>query len=113
MHKSMRCSSPSFDRDAHIIRSGVCGKNIFDTVVSIRPVKDFNRHAFCIIKLKRIVLESPWTYTTVLDYVNTTGFSCWKNRGRCVDASDFLQQFGYTELWYSAENIPTDFFTLV
>lgn len=53
MHKSMRCSSPSFDRDAHIIRSGVCGKNIFDTVVSIRPVKDFNRHAFCIIKLKR------------------------------------------------------------
>ncbi|MEF2812589.1 MAG: hypothetical protein U0N60_09370 [Oscillospiraceae bacterium] len=62
---------------------------------------------------EQIVLESPWTYTTVLDYVNTTGFSCWKNRGRCVDASDFLQQFGYTELWYSAENIPTDFFTLV
>ena len=30
-----------------------------------------------------------------------------------MDASDFLQQFGYTELWYSAENIPTDFFTLV
>ena len=30
-----------------------------------------------------------------------------------MDASDFLQQFGYTELWYSAENIPNDFFTLV
>ncbi len=88
-------------------------KNIFELVNETFDLPLELRRMKRLFEQEQIVLESPWTYTTVLDYVNTTGFSCWKNRGRCVDASDFLQQFGYTELWYSAENIPTDFFTLV
>lgn len=51
------------------------------------------------------VIYSPYRYDcSVLEYVRDEGFSVWKNRGRCVDADDFLSFFGYKYLWKEAES---------
>lgn len=52
-------------------------------------------------------------YYTVRGYVKEHGFSHWRNRGRCVDANDFLSLLEYDKLWDSAKNNMQDLFTLI
>jgi hypothetical protein len=60
------------------------------------------------------VVDSHQAYNhSVLEYVKGWGFSNWKNRGRCVDADDFLSLLGYRKLWKAAESDEKALLTLI
>lgn len=50
---------------------------------------------------------------SVRGYVRKYGFYQWRNRGRCVDANDFLSLLEYDKLWTSALDNMQDFFLLI
>ena len=50
---------------------------------------------------------------SVRGYVAKYGFYQWKNRGRCIDADDFLSIFEYDKLWISALLDTQYLFTLI
>lgn len=88
-------------------------RNIFEIV---NDSFDLSRE---LSRMKRLFEEEDtvdvgaWVYTSILNYVDSSGFSEWKNRGRCVDADDFLSLLRYETLWDTASTNPDDFFTLV
>lgn len=87
-------------------------KNIFEIVN-----ESFDLHRE-ILRMKRLVEEDEivednhYAYS-ILEAVKDIGFSAWKNRGRCVDADDFLSMLNYDFLWKNAANSETDLLTLV
>lgn len=50
---------------------------------------------------------------SVLKYVDKYGFYQWRNRGRCIDANDFLSILEYEELWRTAPSNPQNLLTLI
>lgn len=88
-------------------------KNIFEIVAD---TFDLSRELVRIKRLfeKETVVYIPYEFDhSVLEYVKSAGFSVWKNRGRCVDADDFLSLLGYKKLWQSAESDESDLFLLL
>lgn len=61
---------------------------------------------------EEIMEDDQYTYS-ILEAVKDVGFAPWKNRGRCVDADDFLSMLNYDFLWKNAANSATDLLTLV
>lgn len=87
-------------------------KNIFDMVAEIFDLpRELNR-LYRLFEKERIVYYRPDTHS-VREYVYLYGFSTWRNRGRCVDANDFLSLLGYDQLWISASDNTYDLFTLI
>lgn len=88
-------------------------KSIFEIVAD---TFDLSRELVRIKRLfeKETVVYMPYEFDhSVLEYVKSAGFSAWKNRGRCVDADDFLSLLGYKKLWQSAETDELDLFLLL
>lgn len=88
-------------------------KNIFEVVNSSFNLSHELSRMKRLFEEEDIVAIGGWIFTSVRGYVGTSGFSKWKNRGRCVDADDFLSLFEYEKLWDTASANPDDFFTLV
>ena len=88
-------------------------KNIFEIVAdSFDLPKELARMKRLFEKEKLVRIDFVGDYT-VLDYIQAEGFSYWKNRGRCVDANDFLQQLGYQSLWVAAMSDIQDLLLLI
>lgn len=88
-------------------------KNIFEVVNSSFNLSHELSRMKRLFEEEEIVEIGGWIFTSVRGYVGSSGFSDWKNRGRCVDADDFLSLLGYETLWDTAGTNPNDFFTLV
>ncbi len=58
------------------------------------------------------VLSTKKRYS-VLEYVKRFSFDDWSNRGRCIDAEDFLEVIEYDRLWYTARDNVLDFLQLL
>lgn len=87
-------------------------KNIFEIV---NEKFDLHRE---ILRMKRLfedeeIMEDDLYTYTILEAVKDVGFAAWKNRGRCVDAEDFLSMLNYDFLWNNATNSETDLLTLI
>lgn len=87
-------------------------KNIFEL---INETYDLKRE---LTRIKRLFTETGMINSTkghgltVLEAA-TVGFYSWKNRGRCIDAIDFLSILGYESLWEKALSNESDLFTLI
>lgn len=87
-------------------------KNIFEIVN-----ESFDLHRE-ILRMKRLVEEDEivednhYAYS-ILEAVKDIGFAAWKNRGRCVDADDFLSMLNFDFLWKNAANSAIDLLTLI
>lgn len=87
-------------------------KNIFELV---NETYDLKRE---LTRIKRLFTETGMIGSTkghgltVLEAA-TVGFYSWKNRGRCIDAIDFLSILGYESLWEKALSNESDLFTLI
>ena len=82
-------------------------KNIFEIV---NEKFDLHRE---ILRMKRLfedeeIMEDDLYTYTILEAAKDVGFAAWKNRGRCVDAEDFLSRLNYDFLWNNATNSETD-----
>lgn len=60
-----------------------------------------------------IVEVYPYGNYSLRRYVKDYGFSKWRNRGRCVDADDFLSQLWYDKLWLTSQVDVQDLLTLI
>ena len=88
-------------------------KNIFEVVNSSFNLSHELSRMKRLFEKEATVSIGAWEFTPVLNYVRFYGFSDWENRGRCIDADDFLSLLGYETLWDTAGTNPDDFFTLV
>lgn len=80
-------------------------KNIFDIIAESFDLKLELKRIKYMFEDKGILYSVKHGYVSILNYVRREGFFHWKNRGRCVNADDFLEQFNYDKLW---ENAITD-----
>lgn len=87
-------------------------KNIFEMVSENFDVSIELGRMYRLFEKKAIVPLNFNSYT-LRDYTNHTGFSSWRNRGRCVDLNDFLSLLDYDSLWSSAKTDIQDLFTLI
>lgn len=87
-------------------------KNIFEMVAEIFDVTTELKRMYRLFEKRGIV---PWNYRsyTVREYISLVGFSAWRNRGRCVDLSDFLSLLDYDSLWSNAKTDILALFTLI
>ena len=87
-------------------------KNIFEMVAEIFDITTELNRMYRLFEKRCIV---PWAHRsyTVRDFIYYTGFSTWRNRGRCVDLNDFLSLLDYDSLWSNAETDVSDLFTLI
>lgn len=87
-------------------------KNIFEMVADIFDITIELKRMYRLVEIRSIV---PWRHNsyTVRDYIKYTGFSTWRNRGRCVDLNDFLSLLDYDSLWSRAVTDVSDLFTLI
>ena len=88
-------------------------KNIFEMVAEIFDLSRELKRMRRLFENDATVYVSVEGYYTVRGYVKEHGFSRWRNRGRCVDANDFLSLLEYDKLWDSAKNNMQDLFTLI
>lgn len=87
-------------------------KNIFEMVAEIFDVSIELKRMHRLFE-KRPLISSYIQNYTLRDYISRECFSSWRNRGRCVDLSDFLSLLNYGNLWSDAETNVTDLFTLI
>ena len=87
-------------------------KNIFEMVSEIFDVSIELDRMKRLFENKGTVFYDYKTYT-LLSYIKVAGFSTWRNRGHCVDLSDFLSLLDYDDLWSNAETDVLDLFTLI
>ncbi|MBE6920603.1 MAG: hypothetical protein E7468_03455 [Ruminococcaceae bacterium] len=89
-------------------------KNIFDVVSgSFDIAHELQRIRRLFEAEHPVYVHNIRTSCSVFRYVDKYGFYQWSNRGRCVDANDFLSILGYEELWKSASTNLQDLLTLI
>ena len=89
-------------------------KNIFDVVSGSFDIDREIQRIIRLFEIERpVYVHSTRTNYSVLMYVEQFGFYHWRNRGRCIDAKDFLSILEYKELWKSASTNLQDFLTLI
>lgn len=74
-------------------------KNIFDIVAETFDLNVELKRIKYMFEDKGILFSTKHGNISVLNYVRKEGFYHWKNRGRCVSADDFIERFGYDDLW--------------
>lgn len=79
----------------------------FDTERELRRIKRLFEKEYPVYNIQ------DQKHYSIRSYVGLYGFYQWRNRGRCVDAEDFLATLGYEKLWSSAPFDVQDFFTLI
>lgn len=87
-------------------------KNIFEMVAEVFDITTELKRMYRLFEHRSIV---PWNHRSysVREFINNTGFSAWRNRGRCVDLNDFLSLLDYDSLWSRAQTDVLDLFTLI
>ena len=89
-------------------------KNIFDVISgSFDIARELQRIKQLFEAEHPVYVLSARTNYSVFRYVDKYGFYQWRNRGRCVDANDFLSILEYEELWKSAPTNLQDLLTLI
>lgn len=89
-------------------------KNIFEIVSGTFDLKqELQRIKRLFEEEQPIYAFGKGCYYSVRGYVKAYGFYQWSNRGRCIDADDFLALLGYEKLWETASRNIQDFFTLI
>jgi hypothetical protein len=87
-------------------------KNIFEMVADIFDISIELNRMFRLVEKKGTIYFQHHTYT-LRDYIKYYGFPKWRNRGRCVDLTDFLTLLNYDDLWTNAQTDVQDLFTLI
>lgn len=89
-------------------------KNIFDVISgSFDIARELQRIKRLFEAEHSVYVHSVRASYSVFRYVDKYGFYQWRNRGRCVDANDFLSILEYEELWKSAPTNLQDLLTLI
>ena len=89
-------------------------KNIFDMVAGAFDIEHELQRIRRLFEAEHpIYVLSARSNYSVFRYVDKYGFYQWRNRGRCVDANDFLSILEYEELWKSAPTNLQDLLTLI
>ncbi len=89
-------------------------KNIFELINETYDLKSELERIKRLFVNEKIVEYAYERYCSVLDAVRLVGFSTWKNRGRCVDADEFLSALEYdNNLWRKAPYENDELFKLI
>lgn len=88
-------------------------KNIFEVASASRDLLQELQRIRVLFEERTVIDGGFDGYFSILDYVRAKGFSCWKNRGHCVDTDDFLNLFDYTKLWVYALSDESSLLTLL
>lgn len=87
-------------------------KNIFAMVADIFDISIELKRMYKLVEQKGTIPLWHRTYT-LRDYIKYYGFPQWRNRGRCVDVTDFLTLLNYDDLWTNAQTDVQDLFILI
>lgn len=88
-------------------------KNIFDIAAESFDLKLELKRIKYMFEDKGILYSVKQGYISILSFVRKEGFYHWKNRGRCVNADDFLARLNYDNLWESATTNLVDMLLLL
>lgn len=89
-------------------------KNIFEIAAETFDISLEIKRMYELFEKRSIAyIYGDSRYVTVREYASTKGFKNWKNRGRFLDADEYLNFFDIRSLWVSAKSDVHDLFLLI